>query len=62
MNRAQAIAQVAAHAAAFLRAGTFEEATGVSEELVSPADARRLEEAVGEVIRRLYKMGGSGGQ
>lgn len=58
MNRQDALRQVASTTASNLFASTFEEATGVmNTSELTEADARRLSWAVGEVLRRLDRMG-----
>lgn len=57
MNKQEAIAAVAAHAAGLLQAGDFEESTRFREDDVSEADAARLGAAVETVVDRLYRMG-----
>lgn len=61
MNRREALRQVAEWTAATLQGGDLDEATGLDTADMSDADAERLGWAVSEVIRRLYRMGGSDG-
>lgn len=58
MNRKEALAKVSDHVAGWLAGATFEEATGVDED-ISFADEERLGWAVAEVARRLGQMGGA---
>jgi hypothetical protein len=58
-NQKAALQQVARHLAAHLHAcAGYDESAGVADETVTPAEARRLDWAVDEVMRRLYGMGG----
>ena len=60
MTRQEAVRVVARQCAAILSASTLDEATGIPEDDISPADEARLGEAVSTVLDRLYRMGGTG--
>lgn len=60
MTKGEALNRVASTMAAILGAGDLEEATGIDpieQEQMSEADLERLEWAMEEVQRRLYRMG-----
>ena len=60
-NRKTALRQVARHMASNLQASAdYDEAAGVDEDSLTPAEMRRLDWAVDEVLRRLHAMGGAG--
>lgn len=62
MDRQQALRMVASKAASLIGSSTTEEATGVDNlDTLSDADIERLEWAMDEVQRRLYRMGGRRG-
>jgi hypothetical protein len=57
MRKEEALARVASHIAGLMSASDFEENTGVFSGEVSDADAERLDWAIEEVKRRLWRMG-----
>jgi hypothetical protein len=58
-NKPAALRQVARHLGAHLHAcAGYDEAAGLDENTLTPAEIRRLDWAVDEVLRRLYAMGG----
>ena len=60
MTRKEALAKVAASTAALLQAGGIEDLFGINE-WEGTSDEERINWAMDEVIRRLYRMGGPRG-
>lgn len=59
-TRHEFVSKVAVHVGGMLTAGDLEERTGLSQDelrRMSDLDRERLEWAIGEVQRRLYRMG-----